>query len=82
MGQPALGGRNEGFRLAPYLILLSFQGMQVKAMKKSLIHQEKDREKEADILAGEGGVDQGRSRTLLPSFFNSSNSNFMEMGLP
>ena len=34
-------------------------------------------------LAGEGGVDQGRSRALLPSFFNSSNSSsLMEMGLP
>ena len=35
MGQLAPGGRNEGFRLALYLILLSFQGMQVKATETS-----------------------------------------------
>ena len=81
MGQPALGRRNEGFRLAPYLILLSFQGMQVKAMETSLIHQEKEGERGRHTRR-EGGVDQGRSRTLLPSFFQQQQQQLHGDGLP
>ena len=47
MCQPAQERRNEGFVLA----LPSLRGMQVKATVTSLIHQEKEEEKEADMFS-------------------------------
>ena len=52
LGPPAPRGRNEGFRLTLFLILLSLQGMQVKATETSPTHVEREMEREAARFTG------------------------------
>ena len=54
----------EGARVALHLILLSFQGMQVRATEtSSSSHEEKGRRERGRHSRRERGVDQSRSRT-------------------
>ena len=65
VGQPAPGGV---FPSGTVFDPSEFQGMQVKATETSLFHQEKEREKEADIFAGKDAWIRAYSELLSIPF--------------
>ena len=59
-GPPVSGAAMKGFWLVLFLVLLCLQGIQVKAMKMSLVHQEKEMEVEAHSSRGIDNWDECR----------------------
>ena len=77
------GTAMKGFQLVLFLILLSLQGMQVKATETSSIHLEKEMEQEANSFARKEVWIKAKIRREDPvPHFDSSTSSSQGDGLP